>query len=332
MRYTSYALLFFILALSSFVIFFAKQRVVTAGPPQTQSGSIQLSGVVPGPPPSTPAQITMPTEGQRFTEPIQVIKGSCTPGLIVEIHRNNVLVGSAICTGGGNFEISITLTVGENKLKARISDSLGQYGPDSTIITVFYDVPTVDMIVTNSLDAEGVGTKIYTTKEAEQKIATIKSNPLLIYTNAIHGGGYAGSKSKLVYEISGGKTPYAVSINWGDGTATSLDTFSESGSNSALHTYKKAGQYTVMISATDQQGNQAVAQTIIIVNGKPESIVGSSCSENDTTSPSCKIQNQLLHNLDVIWPSLIVAVFMTFSFWLGERVVYVRIRKKAKRT
>ena len=326
-RYTSYAILFFLLASISFLLFFTRQHIAEAD--ITQSGSINLSGVVPGPPPSTPATISEPADNKHVTEASLTVAGSCTPGLIVEIWRNNAVSGSTICDGSGQYNITITLLPGENKLRARISDSLGQYGPDSQTISVFYDVPSIEEIIA---DAD---TKI-TREQAIKLQDTLTKHPLILFSSSIHTGFYIGGKSKLPYEINGGQPAYAIAIEWNDGSKNTLASHGKEGDYIASHTYTKAGQYQVIITATDQLGTQATFQTILIVNGDKEMVEGAvqgNCKINNT-APNCPVNSQLLQHIDQAWPAVAGATLMAGSFWLGERVVFYRLSRglKAKRT
>lgn len=329
MRYTSYAILFFLLVGVTLLLFFTRQHVAEAD--ITQSGSINISGVVPGPPPSTPATISEPVDNQHVATSVISAKGSCTPGLIVEIWRNNAEAGSTICDGTGNYSIQVTLLPGENKLRARISDSLGQYGPDSQTISVFYDVPSIDEILA---DADA-GSKMTRDQAAKQEDILTK-HPLLLFSNPVHAGYYIGGKTKLPYELNGGQAPYAVSVDWNDGSKNSLASHDKAGDYIASHVYSKAGQYQVTITATDQFGTQAIFQTILIINGDKAMVEGAiqdNCKINNT-APNCPVNNQLLQHIDQAWPAVAGATLMAGSFWLGERVVFYRLSRglKAKRT
>lgn len=331
LRFTSYSALFFILIMVGLSLFFARQSLVEAGPPQVQSGNVQLTGVVPGPPPSSPANITSPANNQHVTEAAIDIQGDCTAGLIIEIWRNNATSGSAICDPGGKFNIQITLLPGENKLRARTSDALGQYGPDSPVVIVFYDVPSAEAIL-NEADAHD-----HLTLEQATRIHNILSNkPLLLFSKSVHTGYYVGGKAKLPYEINGGQPAYAVSVDWDDRSKNTLASYGKAGDYAASHKYKKAGQFQAVITGTDQLGTQTTFQTILVVNGDREAVEGATnnhCQTN-TSFPDCPLNSQLVEQINRALPPVIGATFMAASFWLGERVVFFRLARdvKAKRT
>lgn len=320
-RYTSYAVLFFILAFSVLTIFFVKQQIVVAGPPQTLNGDIQLSGVVPGPPPSNPPFVSGPTDGQRFSTNQIDVTGGCESGLIIEVYRNDTFAGSQICDGSNQFTITITLVAGENILRTRTKDGIGQYGPDAPLLTVYYDAPTVeDLVVDDEIQPR------LTVEEAEERLETILNDPLLVITDPLHDGFYSKQKAAISYELRGGAAPYAVAINWGDGSKDSLESKAEAAKYSTTHVYAEGGQYKVTITITDHSGNQATIQTIVVISGekqKIEQLISATCDVNPSL-PSCPLNSQILHYIDQAWPALIGATFIASSFWLGEQVVYSR--------
>jgi PKD repeat protein len=53
----------------------------------------------------------------------------------------------------------------------------------------------------------------------------------------------------------------SVTISWGDGTSTTVP----GNITSASHTYTAAGSYTVTVTATDTNGQQGTASTVVSV-------------------------------------------------------------------
>lgn len=314
---TSYAALFFIITLTALFMFFARQQVANAII-QVQQGNVQLSGVVNGPPPSVAATIDSPANNSHAQTAIITVSGDCTAGLIIEVYRNNVFAGSLYCGVSGSYTLPITLIPGSNHLIVRIRDSASQYGPDSNAINVFYDLPS---------NASG-GRKV---SPGPNKNAYYNNGngsqilPLLLSTNSVQPGVNSGDQIILKYQIIGGISPYALSVNWGDSSKPSLQSLKNKGSYKLSHIYKKPGQYTVLITASDSIDEQAVIQTVAVVNSSSKyDQLATSCSSQNS-NPSCVIQSAILQNIDKIWPPLVGAVLMTFSFWLGERVVYERL-------
>ncbi len=250
-----------------------------------EASSVGLTGIMPGKPPTTAATIKTPTNGQHFAETPIKISGTCPKDTLVEIFKNTIFAGSAICSSNGLYELNIDLLVGQNSLIARVYDSLNQAGPDSTAITVFYDaLPTQGAGVT-SLDFGGA--------------------QLILNTDAVFRGVFPKQELSMPIDILGGTPPYAVNVQWGD-TNNKVISRNNNISFQATHTYAKAGVYQVSLQASDAEGRVAFLTVASIVNGQPE--VAAATTTAATT-------NQLL----TLWPLYTAAVAVLISFWLGER-------------
>ncbi len=338
---TSYAALFFILTITGLLTLFISQQSVDAGPTVTDSSSVNVSGVVPTDPPTTPALITGPANGTNFSSGIINVSGSCASGFLVEIYRDNAFAGSQICDTNGQFLIKITIVNGKNTLIAKISDSLGQYGPNSEEIIVYLT---------------GISMQSNGTMTDSPAISSNNALPLLIFTRPAQRGSAPNQLIQLKYEIEGGTAPYALSIDWGDGSDSVIEPHKKRGDYDANYIYQKPGQYTIKLLATDSAKNKAFTQTILIVNGAPEPLstnvfnfASAICAEQQGLSGIGAVKgnypmagfafaildifgdNQLLackiiQNSNIIWPVFVVATTMTFSFWLGERIILHRYK------
>ncbi|HMS23385.1 MAG TPA: PKD domain-containing protein [Candidatus Saccharibacteria bacterium] len=339
---TSYAALFFILVFTGLVTLFISQQSVTAGPPISESSAVTVSGVVPTDPPTSAASISSPANGTNFSSGIINVSGRCVSGLLVEIYRDNSFAGSQICDSNGEYLIKITLISGKNILVAKISDSLGQYGPDSDNVIVYFNesIPQSDDSIT----------VIPGTSSSNPVV------PLLVSANPVQRGTFPKQLMKLEYEVEGGVAPYAMSIDWGDGSDPTVRPHKKSGDFSSSYIYQKAGQYTIRLSATDSAKNKAFTQTIAIVNGIPEPLstnvfdfASAVCVEQQGLSGIGQLNNsnpaiyfglsvtdifgngqsiacKIIQNSNIIWPMFVVASTMTISFWLGERIVLHRYK------
>lgn len=313
---TSYAVLFFILLfVGTFLAIFSQQSVVAG--PVSDSGDINVTGIVAGDPPTTPAVIVVPVDGTHFTENIITVSGTCESGLLIEIYRNNAFAGSQMCDLAGEFSLKITIIPGQNTLIARSSDFLGRYAPDSNTVNVYYD----PIIPPAPAPVPGGGT------------VTPAALPFLIYTQPVQRGLFPDQSMTMAYEVDGGVAPYAISIDWGDGSEPTVVALTKQGDFEQTHIYAKPGQYVVSISGTDSQNNKAFVQTIVIVNGPLETdngtvfIFGMSMCEGDS-SIVCRIIN----STNLLWPAFLIALIMTISFWAGEQIVlhkYKNIIKNA---
>ncbi len=214
-------------------------------------GEINVQGTVPASPPSQPAVINQPVNGQHFTtSPITVI-GTCTGNTTIEIYKNNVFAGSGSCQGNGTFSINIDLFFGKNILIAKIKDSLGQYGPDSAPVEVSYRPITPQPI------PSGGGGAQTTPSDVAQ---------LLLQIDTDYRGIFPGDPFEIEPSVIGGVPPYAIKIDWGDDTEDII-ALKSNGPFLASHVFKTPGTRIIRIFASDNIGQKAYIQTVAVVNG-----------------------------------------------------------------
>lgn len=310
---TSYAVLFFLLIFVSSLVFFVTHSVRA----DQQIGSIQLAGQVNGPSPEIPASITNPLNNAHFTDTQVEIAGTCLQDMYIEIYRKDIFAGMTICSSSGTFSVVVTLVPGANDVKAKTRDAVGQYGPDSGVITLFLDAgvsPATSGGTSTSSSQAGTGSH---------------DRPFLIYTTPVQRGISLGQSIKLDYEIDGDNGPYTIAIDWGDGSPSSLIRHDKAGNYSVTHVFKKAGQATVRLSGISANGATASIQTIVVVHTSPAPI--SATAVCDYSRPgvnfaqTCFPTDRLASLIEFIWPAIIVATLMTTSFWVGERIMYRRL-------
>jgi hypothetical protein len=289
-RDTSYALLTFMLLgigilLGSFTM--SARASGECGVPATPqcSSSYVVTAVVPGPRPTQPATITSPSNGQSFgTNPVSV-SGNCPEKTLVKIFSNGILVGSLFCGLNGHFTIPVDLLIGRNDLTALAFNTLDQEGPSS---------PTVTVTLTQT--PGGIG----------------YSNELILQSQNYYRGSLPGQVVIWPIELIGGQAPYAVSVDWGDGTSD-LVTRLAPGPFTVSHTYQKSGSgylgsYPLIVRSTDSVGHTAYLQLTTIVNA----------STGASTSGGAAKLNPAL-NIWLVWPFWVGLLLMVLSFWLGER-------------
>jgi hypothetical protein len=253
-----------------------------------QSGSVGLEGKVDGPPPSTPATISIPSNGQTFTNTPIRIGGLCKTGLLVKIFSNNVFIGSVVCAGG-SYSLQADLFSGTNELVARVYDALDQAGPDSNVVTVTF----------NDAQFAQFGTRVTLSSSFARKGA----NP--------------GDTLTWPITLAGGASPYAISVDWGDGKPATLLSRSFPGNFDVTHVYDSAGVYNVVIKATDANGVTAYLQVVGVGTGE---VSGKNLSTNTATSTS---------KTRILWEPLLVLIPMVLvAFWLGKRHELFTIRKR----
>ena len=263
---------------------------VYAASPGPESGSIGLTGVVPGKPPTTGATIDTPKDGARFSITPISVSGTCPQNTLVELFKNDIFAGSTPCRDDGKYSIEIDLLIGANILLARVYDDLNQPGPDSNKPTVHYDALPAQAGPLTSLDFGGA--------------------QLLLNTDAVFRGIFPGQEMNVPIDILGGTPPYAINVQWGD-SSNKVVPRANNQSFTVGHVYARAGTYQISIQGSDANGRVAFLTVAAIVNGQP-AIAGT--SKDDPT-----VSSTTMARLLALWPLYTSVVAIAISFWLGER-------------
>lgn len=270
---------------------------------------------VPAPALTEPAVIESPADGTRFKEVPIKVTGSCPLDSYVNIYRNNVFSGSALCSADKTFEISTDLFEGANELQVKAFNITDDEGPQSDPITVYYDAPKPPV--------EPAPGTVSPPPASQPSVP-----PLLIKSDFKYKGYFTGQLVRWPLEINGGSPPYAINVEWGDGE-TSLISLKEAGKFNIEHIYDKAGaekgNYEVKISATDSAGRKTYFQFFIMVRDENAPV-----APGGTTGDSAGIADKR-EWLKFIWPAYGIVVLMAVSFWLGEREELIELRRHAAR-
>jgi hypothetical protein len=250
--------------------------VAWAADPPPQSGSIGLEGTISSKPPTQGATITVPANGATFTSVPITVSGLCPKGLLIKIFSNGVFVGSTLCVGG-SYSLQVDLFSGRNDLVARVYDSLDQAGPDSNKVTVIFN------------DAQFLqqGSRLSLTSPYAER------------------GAPPGTPLQWPIILSGGVGPYAISVDWGDGSPADLLSQPSPGTITLTHTYKTAGVYKVVIKATDKNGAAAFLQLVGQATGAVQNNKGNG--------------NATIVRQTVWWPPLAMIPLIPIAYWLGGR-------------
>ncbi len=257
-----------------------------------QSGTTGLQGTISSPPPQTAATIVTPTSGRTFTAVPITVTGLCTTGLLVKVFSNNIFVGSVQCANG-SYSIQVDLFSGQNDIIARVYDTLDQAGPDSNTATVTFQ--------DSQLAAFGQRISLSST------IAKLGAN--------------VGSKLSWPIILSGGTGPYAVSVDWGDGSAADLQSQPFAGNFTISHVYSTSGVYRVIVKATDSTGAAAFLQLVGVGNGAvTQSVTGGSKTSTGTVEVRY-----------IWWPVLAMVPIVLAAFWVGKRYELSAIHKQIEK-
>lgn len=296
-EHTSYFPLLILLLLVSLILLKGTLTVqaqqTMPPPPGPAASSIGLTGAVPEDPPDSAAVITSPNNQQRFSESPVTVTGTCPENSLVEILKNNIFGGSALCSDEGTFSLDVDLLIGENDLVARVYNSLNQPGPNSDPVTVFYDA--------------------LPPQEAPQTPLSFNDAQLIINTDAIYRGTFPDEELTMPIEVIGGTAPYAVEVQWGD---NERDTIPRDNNQpfTATHVYKRAGTHRISLQATDAEGRVAFLTVVAVINGQPPEVtVGAGTGDSGSSLSS------VLNQIYVLWPLMAAAFATVLSFWLGEQ-------------
>ncbi len=260
----------------------------------SEQGSVGLTGTIPSDPPKVGATISVPSNGQSFSNLPVKVSGICPQGLLLKLFKNNIFAGSAQCTNG-SFSIDIDLFTGQNELVARVYDDLDQAGPDSNIVMVNFN------------DPRGVG--------AGPRVS--------ITSNFAKRGANPGSTLTWPIVISGGSGPYAISIDWGDGKPADLKSQTFPGGVELTHVYDSPGVYNIVIKVTDKDGVTAFLQLVGVANGPlSQTNTGAAGTNGGATNTVVKV---------LWWPLIFLIPFIISTFWLGRRYQVKYIKSKIAR-
>lgn len=260
--------------------------------PDPKPGSYGLEATKTQPPPTIGARITSPGNGQAFTNSPITVEGICPNDLLVEIHNNGVMVGAVMCTNG-TFSLQISLFAGENQLSALVYDNTDQEGPASDTVTVTY----------NNTNFAAFGQLVTLTSVYSRRAESI--NRQLTWP----------------VQLSGGSGPYALTIDWGDGTTADLKSLASAGPFDIAHAYKRAGIYTINVKAADANGVTAFLQLVSVSNG--EATAADASGQKDTGTKERVV---------VLWiPAVVVALMLPLSYWLGRRSEVVSLRARLEK-
>ena len=284
--HTSYGPLIGLLA---FVGLILSVYTVSAASPGPESGSIGVSGIVPGKPPTVAPTIDSPKSGQRFSTTPVTVKGTCPKNTLVQLFKNDIFAGSIPCSDNGSYSLDIDLLIGRNTLVARVYDDLNQAGPDSNKPAVFYDAVAPQSGPLTSLDFGGA--------------------QMLLNTDAVFRGVFPNETLKVPINILGGTPPYAINVQWGDSSNKVVPR--KNNLDFALdHVYARPGTYQIAVQGSDANGRIAFLTVAAIVNGQPATVTGST----DKGVPPSVVAKLL-----TLWPLYTALVAVAASFWLGER-------------
>ncbi|MDL2341759.1 MAG: hypothetical protein QFB87_01625 [Patescibacteria group bacterium] len=295
----------------------------------TDSASYVVTASLPGPAPATAATISAPTNNAHFKTATITVSGSCPLNTYVEISRNGVASGVALCSAAGDYSLQISLFNGANALQAQVYSQTDVPGPASPVVTVYFDPPlttnpnpTGNPATTGSGATTPAGNAANTSPAVSNgTVSGAPAEPLVLKSQFRYLGHYTGQTTNYQFVVEGGTAPYALSIDWGDGTQKQI-TVTANGAFAVSHTYQKAGgyhgSYRIKATVVDGAGNQAILQLLAIINDPPTVPFPGSTGSTGGGTYTDTIGQYIQGLLKYIWPTYGVTVLMLASFWLGE--------------
>jgi len=271
--------------------------------------SYTVTAVVVAAPVTTPAIITSPTEGFAFNDSNIVVDGYCPDNSYVNLYDNGLFSGTSMCTTGGTFQVELSLYIGTNALMARPYNISDQPGPDSSGVTVTYEVKAARVTPVN----------ISTPTQLNQEPAL----PLLVVSNFHYQTFVVNNTFSWPLQVQGGTPPITVTISWGDTKETEILT----NTNTSIiikHSFSQQGYYPVIIKVTDADGNTHILQLAALIRNPGSASIYTTNYHLPTPTPTglTKFFDNTKNWLWVAWPSLGIITLMISSFWLGERQEY----------
>lgn len=264
------------------------------------SGSVGLQGTISAPPPSVPASISLPRDGQTFSTLPVTVSGLCPGEVLVKLFKNNVFAGSIQCKSG-SFSLLVDLFSGQNELIARVYDALDQAGPDSNKVTVNF-----------SDNRPGATTRVSLT------------------SNFAKRGANQGEPLTWPIILSGGDGPYAISVDWGDGKTPDLISQGFAGQFTISHKYDTPGVYNIIVKVSDRNGGVAYLQLVGIANGPlSQNSKGSGAAGGGPGGAAGENGGTQTPKTKILWqPAAILLPLILSTFWLGKRYELKMLRRR----
>lgn len=320
-HHTSYSLLAFMLLMTGL---FSVGWTSFATGADNDSFTYTVNAKISGDPLTSAATFDSPNDQQRFTTQIITVQGSCPNDSYVSITRNGVYAGTSMCVNN-RWSIKLSLVAGANVLQPQAFNRTDTAGPASQPRTVYYDQPVAEEPFSPGSQP---GVPIHDNPSPLNNAI----QPLVLFGQFKYRGAKVGDKLIQSFSITGGQAPYAISIDWGDGT-NDVVSLATAGDFSVSHVYSAAGNqsfssFIVKLEASDNQGTKATLQTMAIVTARN----GMQVPKSDGIFGGGSIGDSAFDKFwRVVGPLYLLAIVALISFWLGEQRELELIRRSTIR-
>lgn len=236
-HHTSYRALSLVLAMIGVCLFMINSAA--------RAADLIVSAKVSAEIPISPATVDTPADGFTTNNPSIIVAGTCpiqNPGVVVIIYSGPNFLGSMPCSNTGTFSVPVTLLPGHNPIVVKVVNVTGDYGPDSTIVNVYYNPPA--SINPKSEPPRNTGGL----EPTPSNLVIYSLNPYIVF----------GPLQPAVWKgyFDGGRPPYQVKIDWGDGQSSTY-TVRDSSQQAFPHTYQQMRSYFIHLTVTDTDGRSS---------------------------------------------------------------------------
>lgn len=312
------------------------------------NGSVTIGTIVLGEAPKLGALITLPKAGEEFIDKTEIsVSGICEKKTFVVVKDNNSVVGSTNCTEAGTFSLGIQLKFGDNVLSALNYDNLNQVGPEtkSVKVAVLSSNKTSETIYVapelpdNPSNVSGVNVADCNNYNVGQLPTGNEPHVAVVYAPRTT----LPNISQIIGVLAwGGEPPYAISVNWNNGTEPTLISMASAGYKVITFNYAVPKTYKINFKLKDHADKEAIVETAVQVYDN--NVSGTTSDGSSSNDSAAKVGNNMMGAVaDVIssgWletpvPFYLMAVAITLGFWLGDifdRHYGSRITTKKKAT
>jgi hypothetical protein len=328
--HTSYPLLGLLVIITA--IFCAGWTEYASGFQVTDTDSYVVTAVVQAPPLTVAATITDPNNGDVLNQANITVTGTCPEKSYVTLSQNGSQVGMATCRSDGSWQIATVLVEGPNTLLVQAYNLTNQAGPTTPAITVTYQPagPPVTPISPASPDNpyQVPNNEAITNPAAPTIKPTKTTKPFMLNTDFTYQAVMLGTLFDHQVTIRDGIGPYAVHVDWGDGS-NNLSSQSATGELNLAHMYMRAGTgqqpYVITVQATDATGTLRQLQLTVVVMPLDGIVGGGITPRNDG----------MWSGYQQFWrfalPTFVVVLIAITSFWLGQHRELEILRERAIR-
>jgi len=233
----------------------------------TLADSYEVTAKVPAPLPVDLPIVTTPGNNSEQQSQTVTIIGTCpviVPALIVVLERNAQTIGSGSCASNGVFRIIVGLVLGVNVIYPKFMTITGESGGFGSALTMTY-AQTETAQNTPTQTAEPLLTARPANNQATGTLKLIFDYDFVTY-NTIQ-------KTNLTAGISGGKKPFVLTIEWGDGSSKKYN-LNDDKVPELSHQYKSvsAEPMKLRITLTDADNNKVQTERALVSFEKPNQV------------------------------------------------------------